>query len=80
MFRAAFTSRSCTVPHAAQAHSRTLSGFGPSCTPQAEHTWLVGSKRRSGRRCGHATGVFVTRYRHPVLTGWHLDRMEQIMR
>ena len=45
MFLAAFTSLSCTVPHAAHAHSRTLSGFGPSFTPQAEHTWLVGSNR-----------------------------------
>ena len=45
MFRAAFTSRSCTVPQAAQVHSRTCSGLGPSLTPQAEHTWLVGSNR-----------------------------------
>ena len=43
MFFAAFTSRSWTVPHAAHAHCRTLSGFGPSFSPQAEHTWLVGS-------------------------------------
>ena len=41
MFWAAFTSRSCTVPHAAQVHSRTLSGLGPSFTPHAEHTWDV---------------------------------------
>ena len=45
MFLAAFTSRSWTVPHAAQAQIRMLSGFGPSFTPQAEHTWLVGSNR-----------------------------------
>ena len=43
MFFAAFTSRSWTVPHAAQVQVRTLSGFGPSFTPQAEHTWIVGS-------------------------------------
>jgi len=45
MFFAAFTSRSWTVPHAAHAHSRTVSGLGPPFTPQAEHTWLVGSNR-----------------------------------
>jgi hypothetical protein len=45
MFLAAFTSRSCTVPHAAHAHRRTLSGFGPSFTPHAEHTCDVGSNR-----------------------------------
>ncbi len=45
MFLAAFTSRSWAVPHAAHVHSRTCSGFGPSFTPQAEHTWLVGSNR-----------------------------------
>ena len=45
MFLAAFTSRSWTVPHAPHVHARTLSGFGPSVTPQAEHTWLVGSNR-----------------------------------
>ena len=45
MFLAAFTSRSCTVPHAAQAHSRTCSCFAPSLVPHAEHTWLVGSNR-----------------------------------
>ena len=45
MFLPAFTSRSWTVPHAAQVHWRTPSGFGPSLTPQAEHTWLVGSNR-----------------------------------
>lgn len=28
----------------------------------------------------HAHLVFVTRYRHPVFTDTHLDRMEQIMR
>jgi hypothetical protein len=45
MFLAAFTSRSWTIPHAAQAHSRMLSGLGPSLAPQPEHTWLVGSNR-----------------------------------
>ena len=45
MFLAAFTSRSWTAPHAAHVHRRTPSGFGPSLTPQAEHTWLVGSNR-----------------------------------
>jgi hypothetical protein len=43
MFLAAFTSRSWTVPHAAHSHSRTCSGLGPSFTPHAEQTWLVGS-------------------------------------
>ena len=43
MFLAALTFRSCTVPHAAHAHCRTLSGLGPSLTTHAEHTWLVGS-------------------------------------
>ena len=38
-------SRSWTVLHAAHVQLRTLSGFGPSLTPQAEHTWLVGSNR-----------------------------------
>lgn len=28
----------------------------------------------------HAHLVFVTKFRHPVFTGPHLDRMEQIMR
>ena len=45
MFLAAFTSRSWTVPHAAHVHCRTLSRLGPSLTPHAEHTWLVGSNR-----------------------------------
>ena len=45
MFLAAFTSRSWTVPHAAHVHARTCSGLGPSFTPHAEHTWLVGSNR-----------------------------------
>src|SRR5580704_6938668 len=45
MFFAAFTSRSWTVSHAAQVQVRTLSGFGPSFTPHAEHTWDVGSNR-----------------------------------
>ena len=45
MFLAAFTSRSWTVPHAMQVHSRMLSGLGPSLAPQPEHTWLVGSNR-----------------------------------
>ena len=43
MFFAAFTSRSRTVPHCLQVHVRTLSGLGPSFTPHALHTWLVGS-------------------------------------
>lgn len=38
MFFAAFTSRSWVVPQAAHVHVRTLSGFGPSLTPQAGHT------------------------------------------
>jgi len=53
MFLAAFTSRSWTIPHAWQAHSRTLSGFGPSFTPHALHTCEVGSQRpifRNSRR------------------------------
>jgi hypothetical protein len=45
MFLAAFTSRSWSDPHAVQAHSRMLSGLGPSLAPQHEHTWLVGSNR-----------------------------------
>src|SRR5262249_19548597 len=45
MFLAAFTSRSCQVPHAAQAHSRTLRGLGPCLAPHAEHAWEVGSNR-----------------------------------
>ena len=45
MFRAAFTSRSCTVPHAAQVHARMLSGFGPSFAPHAEQVCEVGSNR-----------------------------------
>src|SRR5690348_6337699 len=44
-FRAAFTSRSWAVPHAAQVHSRMQSGLGPSLTPHAEHTCDVGSNR-----------------------------------
>src|SRR5438874_9340697 len=43
MFLAAFTSRSCTIPQAAHVHSRTFNGLGPSFTPHAEQTWLVGS-------------------------------------
>jgi hypothetical protein len=45
MFLAAFTSRSWPVPHATHVHWRTPSGFGPSLTPHAEQTWLVGSNR-----------------------------------
>jgi hypothetical protein len=45
MVRAAFTSRSCVTPHAAHVQVRTRSGLGPSLTPHAEHTWLVGSQR-----------------------------------
>lgn len=38
---------------------------------------------RAGRHCVsvlHAHLVFVTKYRHPVFTAAHLDRMEEIMR
>ncbi|GII61346.1 hypothetical protein Skr01_14310 [Sphaerisporangium krabiense] len=38
---------------------------------------------RTGRNCGfvlHARLVVVTKFRHPVCTGPHLERMEQIMR
>ncbi|MEO3824870.1 IS200/IS605 family transposase [Actinomadura sp. B10D3] len=38
---------------------------------------------RTGRHCVfalHAHLVFVTRFRHRVFTGTHLERMEQIMR
>jgi putative transposase len=38
---------------------------------------------RTGRHCVfvlHAHLVFVTKYRHPVFTAAHLDRLEQIMR
>jgi putative transposase len=38
---------------------------------------------RTGRHCVsvlHAHLVFVTKYRHPVFTAAHLDRMEEIMR
>jgi putative transposase len=38
---------------------------------------------RPGRHCVfalHAHLVFVTKYRHPVFTATHLDRMEAIMR
>ena len=45
MFLAALTSRSWTVPHAGHVHWRMPSGFAPSLTPHAEHTWLVGSNR-----------------------------------
>ena len=45
MFRAAFTSRSWTVPHAAHVHARTCSGLGPSLAPHALHTCEVGSNR-----------------------------------
>src|SRR6185437_8878501 len=47
--RAAFTSRSWIIPQAVQVHSRTASGLGPSLTPHAEHTWLVGSNRPTRR-------------------------------
>jgi len=45
MFRAAFTSRSRSVPHVGHVHLRKCSGFGPSLIPHVEHTWLVGSNR-----------------------------------
>ncbi|OPG11356.1 hypothetical protein B1L11_21025 [Microbispora sp. GKU 823] len=38
---------------------------------------------RTGRHCVfvlHAHLVFLTKFRHPVFTGAHLERMEQIMR
>lgn len=38
---------------------------------------------RTGRHCVfalHAHLVFLTKFRHPVFTGDHLERMEQIMR
>lgn len=38
---------------------------------------------RTGRHCVfalHAHLVFVTKFRHPVFNGAHLERMEQIMR
>jgi putative transposase len=38
---------------------------------------------RTGRHCVfvlHAHLVFVTKFRHPIFTGAHLERMEQIMR
>src|SRR5512146_2792940 len=50
MFRAAFTSRSWTVPHAAHVHVLTCSGLGPSLAPHAEQTWLVGSNRPALRK------------------------------
>ena len=56
MFRAAFTSRSWTVPHAAHVHSRTASGLGPSFTPHAEHTWSWARTGRSGGTCAR-TGL-----------------------
>ena len=34
---AAFTSRSCRVPHAAQVHTRTFSGIFAVITPHTEH-------------------------------------------
>ena len=45
MFTAAFTSRSSHTPQPWHCQTRMLSGLGPSLTPQAEHTWLVGSNR-----------------------------------
>jgi putative transposase len=38
---------------------------------------------RTGRHCVsalHAHLVFVTKYRHPVFTGRHLERLEEVMR
>jgi REP element-mobilizing transposase RayT len=37
------------VRHTAHVHWRTLSGFGPSLTPQAEHTWLRLRSEFTGR-------------------------------
>jgi hypothetical protein len=45
MLRAAFMSRSCTVPQAAQIQVRTDSGFGPSRVPHAQQIWDVGTNR-----------------------------------
>ena len=45
MLRAAFTSRSWTVPHAGQAQARTLNRLGPSRYPHAEQVWEVGVQR-----------------------------------
>lgn len=39
---AAFTSRSWTVPHEAQTHSRTFSGNDAARWPHAEHVLLDG--------------------------------------
>ena len=50
MFRAAFTSRSCTAPHAAHDQTRTPSGLGPSFAPQPEQVWDVGTNRPTGHR------------------------------
>lgn len=45
MFFAAFTSRSCIVPHSGHTHDRTDSGMRPILWPHSEHVLLVGSKR-----------------------------------
>src|SRR5215218_8914832 len=48
MFRAAFTSRSCSVPQAGQLQVRTLrapSPFGPLRSPHAEQSWVDGCHR-----------------------------------
>jgi hypothetical protein len=44
MLIAALTSRSCSAP---QEHDHDLMprDFGPSIDPQAEHLWVVGTKR-----------------------------------
>ena len=39
---AAFTSRSCRVPHMAHTHSRMFSGIFAVITPQTEHVLLLG--------------------------------------
>jgi hypothetical protein len=44
MLRAAFTSRSCTVPHL-HVHSRTFSGIFAATVPQVPHSLLLGKKR-----------------------------------
>ena len=52
--------------------------YRPACLVYATR-WDI----RTGRHCVvalHAHLVFVTKYRHPVFTDLHLDRMEEIMR
>src|SRR5690606_41425686 len=44
MLRAAFTSRSCTVPQS-HVHSRTFSGILAATVPQAPHSFELGNQR-----------------------------------